>query len=273
MHEATLADEPELVQGVAAAAALALDNERLTAELRAQYQVLITAVNTSPALLCVLDTEGRIKNFNDAVERATGLDDPEAIRNKYFWEIFIDPSERKEMLARFRAASPEFPPAEYENTFVNATGDELVIAWSAAPLHDESGRTVGIVAGGLDITERHRHAAELERERTFLNAIANNAPSLLALVDERGVVVPRATNVTFERLLEYGAEETGDVVFWQRYVDPAEADEVREAIERVVAGGEPDEHDHHWLTKSGRQAARRAGRARRYRRSTSGGSS
>jgi PAS domain S-box-containing protein len=253
VHEASLADEPELVQGVAAAAALALDNERLTAELRAQYQVLITAVNTSPALLCVLDTEGRIRNFNHAVERATGLDDPEAIRDTPFWDIFIDPSERKEMLARFRAAAPDFPPAEYENAFVNARGERLVIAWSAAPLHDDSGRTVGIVAGGLDITERHRHEAELERERTFLNAIANNAPSLLALVDENGIVVPRATNVTFEELLEYDPDETGDVVFWERYVDPAEADDVRQEIERVVRGEDSEEFDNHWVSSTGRR--------------------
>jgi hypothetical protein len=41
VHDAMLADEPELVQAVAAAAALALDNERLTAELRAPYQVCV----------------------------------------------------------------------------------------------------------------------------------------------------------------------------------------------------------------------------------------
>jgi PAS domain S-box-containing protein len=253
VHDAMLADEPELVKGVAAAAALALDNERLAAEVRAQYQVLITAVNTSPALLCVLDTEGRIRNLNQAVEAATGLADAEQIRGRHFWDLFIDPSERDAMIARFRAASPEFPPAEYENTFVNARGEELVIAWSAAPLHDESGRVVGIVAGGLDITERHRHAAELERERTFLGAIANNAPGLLALIDETGTVVDRATNAAFERLLEYERAETGGGLFWERYVDPAETDEVKEAIRRAGAGTEPREQDNHWVTRTGKR--------------------
>jgi PAS domain S-box-containing protein len=253
VHDAMLADEPELVQGVAAAAALALDNERLAAEVRAQYQVLITAVNTSPALLCVLDTEGRIRNLNQAVEAASGLDDAEKIRGRYFWELFIDASEREAMIARFRAAAPDFPPAEYENTFVNARGEELVIAWSAAPLHDESGTVVGIVAGGLDITERHHHAAELERERAFLNAIANNAPSLLALIDETGTVLAQSTNRAFERLLEYDPDDTGGGLFWERYVDPAEAEEIKEAIERVCAGAEPSEQDNHWVTRTGKR--------------------
>jgi PAS domain S-box-containing protein len=253
VHDAMLTDDPELVHAVAAAAALALDNERLTAELRAQYQVLITAVNTSPALLAVLDTDGRIRNFNNAVEVATGVTDGEQLRGTYFWDVFIDPREREAVIARFEAAAPDFPPSEYENWFVNARGDELVIAWSSAPLHDESGRVVGIVSGGLDITERHRHAAELERERAFLNAIANNAPSLLALIDENGTVVERATNPAFERLLEYAPDETGGGLFWERYVDPAEADEVRQAIERGVAGGAPAEQDNHWVTRTGRR--------------------
>ena len=40
---------------------------------------------------------------------------------------------------------------------------------------------------GADITERKRLEAEKELERAFLNAIANNAPSLLCLVDADGV--------------------------------------------------------------------------------------
>ena len=39
-HDASLADEPELVQAVAAAAGLALENERLNVELRARVEEL-----------------------------------------------------------------------------------------------------------------------------------------------------------------------------------------------------------------------------------------
>ena len=66
LHDPLLADEPELVEAVAAAAGLWLDNERLQAELRAQVAFLETIVNTSPSLLCSLDREGRIANLNDA---------------------------------------------------------------------------------------------------------------------------------------------------------------------------------------------------------------
>jgi PAS domain S-box-containing protein len=253
VHDSALDGEPQLVESVAAAAGMSLQNERLKAELHAQYAFLETVANTAPSLLVVVGTDGRIQNQNAATVVASGYDDEEQVRGQYFWDVFIDPREREAMIARFEAAAPDFPPAEYENWFTNAKGEELVIDWRSAPVHDENGEVVSIVAGGIDATERHRHAAELEREREFLNAIANNAPSLLCLIDAEGRVAHLATNKAFEHTLEYKPEETGGHVFWERYVDPADATEVREAIEHVVAGEAVPEHDHHWLTRSGRR--------------------
>ena len=64
LHDPMLKEEQELVDAVAAAAGLWLDNERLQAKLRAQIEFLETTVDTSPSLLCSLDREGRIANLN-----------------------------------------------------------------------------------------------------------------------------------------------------------------------------------------------------------------
>ena len=90
----------------------------------------------------------------------------------------------------------------------------------------------------MDVTERRRLEDEKERERVFLNAIANNAPSLLCLVDHEGVITEGGANIAFERTLEYDPSEIGGQLFWDAFVDPAETDEVRETIMRI-AGGEP----------------------------------
>ena len=105
-------------------------------------------------------------------------------------------------LARFEAAAPIHPAVEYENTFVNRKGENRVVFWRSAPLLDEHGGTKGIIAGGIDITARHEEAAAREREREFLNTIANEAPSLLLLIDENGVIEPRSSDKAFERELE-----------------------------------------------------------------------
>jgi signal transduction histidine kinase len=53
--------------------------------------------------------------------------------------------------------------------------------------------------GGASAGSLRKRVAELERERELLNAIANNAPSLLCLVDADGRVRPYATNKAFVR--------------------------------------------------------------------------
>ena len=60
-------------------------------------------------------------------------------------------------------------------------------------------------------------------------------------------------NIGFERALEYEPDAIGGQIFWEQFVEPAEADAVRRLIEDVVGGGAPTEHDNTWLASSGRR--------------------
>ena len=252
-YEASLAEQPELVDAVVAAAVLAIRNERLQAELRAEVRLAGTLADTAPSLLTNVDTDGRILKLNHATLRASGYEDDADVRGRFFWEVFIDEGEREAMVERFVAAAPDFPATEYENTFTNLRGERLVIYWRSTPVVDEHGKVVSIVAAGLDITERHRLEAEKESERVFLNAIANNAPSLICLIDQEGRVTDQGANMAFERTLERDPSDIGGEIFWMRYVHPSDADEVRERIQRVVAGEQLGEHDNYWVTGTGRR--------------------
>ena len=206
LHDPSLDDEPELIDAVAAAAALWLDNERLQAELRAQLGFLETIVDTAPSLLLSLEPDGRIANLNLACRYAAGADDEEEVRWRHFWDVFIAPEERDEVRAELAAAAPEFAPLTLERTFTNARGDQRTIAWSTAPLHDEDGRVKNIVCGGLDVTIRRRRELELEVERDFASTVANTIPALLAVVDENAVL-DTPPNRAFERILGWAPEE------------------------------------------------------------------
>ena len=102
-----------------------------------------------------------------------------------------------------------------------------------------------------EATDLRARVAELERERELLNAIADYAPSLICLVGADGRVRPAATNRSFERTLGYDTAETGGVHFWERYVPPEDAREVRAVIERVIGGGSAGEREGRWLTRTG----------------------
>ena len=253
VHDASLTYDPGLVDGVVSAAALALKAQGLQAETRAQYAFLVTLVDTAPAPIIHIATDGTILSQNAAAVEVAGHADEEDVRGRPFWDVFIDPSERAEVIARFHADAPDFPPGEYENVFTNAAGERKVIFWRSAPVRGSGGAVTGIISGGIDITEREAAAAALEAERAFLNAIANNAPSLLCLIDEHGVVAPFASNRAFEQALELDPETVGGEVFWERYVAPEDAEGVRSVIERVAAGETIGDRDDVWLTSSGRR--------------------
>ncbi|MFN8222829.1 MAG: histidine kinase [Gaiellales bacterium] len=165
VHDPSLDEEPELVDAVTAASSISLENARLDAALRSQSQLTETIGSTVPSLLVLVDLEGRVVKANPAALAAAGLSRAAEVNGRPFWEIFIDPGEREGMIARFRAAAPEFPRASYENTFTNRRDETHVIAWESAPVLDGEGRVTGIVAGGLDITERKQRELELARER------------------------------------------------------------------------------------------------------------
>ncbi|HEX4747305.1 MAG TPA: PAS domain S-box protein [Gaiellaceae bacterium] len=388
-YDSALDAEPEFLDAIAAAAGIALQNERLQAELRAEIDFMSTVTNTAPSLLVTIDTDGRIRTINRAALEAAGYSDEAAVRGRYYWDLFIDPREREAMIGRFRALAPDYAAGEYENTFTDARGEVRTIYWRTAPVTDAAGTVVSIVSGGADITMRRRRELELERERdvqsavfqtmpsimvvlardgtildrdandkrvganrafkravrwadeelvgrpflelvvedddgraaraiaaaaagempeevesallssdgtsrvftwsaipvadvtgrrdrivlicgaditerkqlelenererAFLNAIANNAPSLLCLIDADGVVTHRGANIAFEHTLEYDPDEIGGQVLWDAFVDPVDRDAVKAVVEGVARGEQPKERDHAWVTKTGRQ--------------------
>jgi PAS domain S-box-containing protein len=100
-------------------------------------------------------------------------------------------------------------------------------------------------------TSLRERIAELERERALLNAIANYAPSLICLIDPDGTVRPYATNKTFERTLGYEPEETGGVLFWERYVPDGERAGARDCILSAVRMQAAAAHEGRWLQRDG----------------------
>ena len=387
LHDSALDEQPALLDAVTAAARLTIRSDRLQAELRAEVEYVTTVTDTAPSLLSSTGVDGRIRNVNAAATRAAGYASREEVIGRYYWDVFIDPSERAAVIERFEALAPDYPPGEYENAFVNARGERRVVYWNTAPLRDENGVVFAIVSGGIDITERRKRELELERERDvqttvfeampsimvvlapdgtirdrdvdnpnvganlafrtklqwddaylvgrplldlvvedddgraaralaaaaagrrseqveselraadgttrafawsaipiadvtdrmdrlvlvcgaditerkrleevqererrFLYAIANNAPSLLCLVEDDGRLTENGANIAFERTLGYEPAEIGGQVLWEDFVVPEEADDVRRVTEEVAAGGAPAEHDHTWVTRSG----------------------
>ena len=229
-------------------------------ELERERDVQTTVFESMPSIMVVLAPDGTIRDrdaddprvgANAAFQGVVRWPDRQLV-GRPFLDIVAEDDDGRAARAIAVAAGGD-TSEEVESALLSADGSSRVFAWSAIPVADVTSRLDRLVLiCGADITERKRLEAENELERAFLNAIANNAPSLLCLVDADGVVTERGANIAFERTLEYEPAEIGGQLFWERFIEPSEADEVRDAIGRIAAGEIPAERDNTWITKTGR---------------------
>ena len=147
-----------MVEAVAATARLAIEKDRLQAELRTRLDELQrerdfirTAIDTAPALFAVVDLEGRIVRFNDTWTEITGFADTDEIRGRTFWDAFIDPGEAGDVRSAIAAAAAGGAPSERENTVVTRTGERL---------HPQLVSDAAARCGGQAPAARHRHGRD-----------------------------------------------------------------------------------------------------------------
>jgi PAS domain S-box-containing protein len=231
LHDPLLADEPELVDAVAAAAGLWLDNERLQAKLRAQIAFLEAIVNASPSLLCSLRSDGTIANLNNAAWNASGYVLENDVKGQPFWDVFVGPEARAEARRRFEETVPAHA-ASFEHTFVNQRGEQLTIAWSTAPLYEEDGSLRYVVCGGLDITERQRQHEQLQASEERLRAAIDASP--VAIVEYALDDTITRWNPAAERIFGWTAEQV--VGGKAKHQPPGREAELAELFRRVRDG-------------------------------------
>ena len=128
-------------------------------DLRRERDFVRSVVQAAPSLFCLVDREGRIVRFNRTLEQTLGIEDGEAVRGRFFWDVLIAPDEREQVRANFLER-----PGENETRWLTASGDELIVAWRVTPLLDEGGQQRSLITG-MDITERKRQEEEIRGSR------------------------------------------------------------------------------------------------------------
>jgi PAS domain S-box-containing protein len=192
IHDEALGEEPELVQAACAAAGLALVNERLQAELRAGLEELRSerdfislVVDNVPALVCVLDREGRFVRFNRACEIASGYTARE-VKGKHFAEIAVPREDVEGVQTSLKDALARGEAQVNENYWISRDGRRLLIVWTNTALTDAEGRAQYVVSTGLDITDRRRAEEELRESEARFRELANSAPVMIWMTDSNG---------------------------------------------------------------------------------------
>jgi len=250
IHDESLRDDPELLDAIAAAAALALENEQRVAALAESEGRLRALLEAVPDLMFRMSRDGVYLDYQGN-ERDLAAP-PEELIGKSIDDVLPPDAAEAIMRCVERVSPGSVQSVEYqlrigplnrhfEARIVASSPDEVLLI-----VRDISDRKRSEVQLRRLQEELRRRLDELARERDFVRDVLQAAPSLFCLVDGDGRIV------RFNRSLEQtvGLGEGDDVhgqVFWEVFVAPDERERVRQDfLER------PGENETRWMTVDGR---------------------
>lgn len=151
-----------LILAGAFVASLVSSNRRF----RRERDFSTSIVDTNPALIIVLDRQGRILRFNKSCERLSGYSTDEMLGHS-FAELCLVPETEFSGDEKVFVIQKEKVPRYFESDWTGKDGSKHSIAWSAVELEETVGQVKWIISG-IDITERKRIEAELSESRMRL---------------------------------------------------------------------------------------------------------
>ena len=174
-------------------------------------------IDTAPAIVLLLDREGRILRVNPHFEELTGYDLDE-VKGMEWFSTFIPEGNREQIRKLFHTALQDVQTRRNVNPIVTKDGRLRQIEWHDKIMKDRDGSVAGLLCAGVDITERlNAEEARLALERkvqqaqkresliTMAGAIAhhfnNQLTTVLGYLQLARKIVPQ-TSTLGEYLLE-----------------------------------------------------------------------
>jgi PAS domain S-box-containing protein len=158
------------------------ERQRAEEVLKKERNFISAVINTSSALVVVLDRTGKIVRFNRACEQTTGYSFEE-VRGRHFWNLFLIPEEVEPVKALFAKLQAGQFPSENENYWVTKDGSRRLIAWSNTALLDNQGSVEYIIGTGIDITDRRYVEEALKASEKKHRSVVENLKEVIFQTD------------------------------------------------------------------------------------------
>ena len=164
--------------------------EETVASLRHVLRQTEQLLEVAGVILLVLDPAGRVTRINPFGCALLGRAELDVLGRDWF-EAFVPPSLRENLRTQFKRMVEKDPEslAYHDNPVLTATGDERLISWHNAPLHDEQGRVTGVLSSGRDITDLKQAEDCLHASEERLRIILETAADVILALDADGHVV------------------------------------------------------------------------------------
>lgn len=170
-----------------------------------ERDLLHAIMENTDAQLAYLDREFNFVRVNSAYATGAGYTKEELIGRNHF-QLFP----HDENQAIFERVRDTGEPVRFEaKPFVYPGRPELGTTywdWTLIPITVRTGEVQGLVLSLVDVTERERTLAQLERERARLKAIIDTAPEGIVVADEecRILMTNPAADELYARPVPYG---------------------------------------------------------------------
>ncbi|HET6518914.1 MAG TPA: EAL domain-containing protein [Geminicoccaceae bacterium] len=161
-------------------------------------------LNAVGALVVELSMGFEVTTLNAAAERLTGWADDEA-HGSSFLDLFVPDDEREQVLTQLERARGGHRVEGHGGRLRVRGGQERRLAWTFAPLYDDWGRVVAVVASASPaVPVRSLDRALLEGQER-LNAIVDSVADGIITVDQEGVI--QSFSRSAEDIFDYRREE------------------------------------------------------------------
>ncbi|MDD2698877.1 MAG: PAS domain S-box protein [Arcobacteraceae bacterium] len=135
-----------------------------------------------------------------------------------------------------------------EVTAIKKDGTHITLLASMTALN-ETGESLGVV---VDITPQKIMEEELRKEKHFISTIVDNANSIIAVIDNSGVMTK--INKYGEEFTQYSQDEIrSEPYFWKRFLPLEMQDKVVDIIENANKGILTKSFRNGWISKSGEE--------------------
>ena len=184
--------EIELLQQITSQLSIALQQSELYSQLQIELQdrqqaaaVLREAerrwrflLNNVQLIVVGRDQSGKVNFINPFFLSLTGYSESEVLGKNWF-ENFLPPSNQESIQALFSDVLNSNTYPYYQDAILTKSGEARSIAWNNTMLQDSTGKTIGTISIGEDITERQK-VEEMKNE--FIGIVSHELRTPLTAI-------------------------------------------------------------------------------------------
>ena len=161
-------------------------------------------LKSADCLVVFLDLDGKVEFLNDFGLKTLGLS-AEKVTEVNWVTDFIPTDEREQFRKRIQSVKDGEVSHSDEYYLIRSEGSRRRFTWTACPIRNTAGESIGIAGVGIDVTREARIRQGLEEDEARLRAALENMVDGFITIDETGRI--ETFNPAAERMFGYEAEE------------------------------------------------------------------